>query len=864
MEVFEMIFNDNGNITTIELEHEPVGYDAIDFNLNQEEDRYGRDWTFVGDGMVKLELRKHSNYDAFVKFEEIYQKYGFESDIKFKITDGNETYIGSVASLLIEYNGHDIFYFDLHQETEEALVKKRADLVVNLFGSEDLDGNFSQPILPKHMLLPAKQIFRESVWENKNGDRDFIINGFPVGVNVFSHINYSGTSTKFEIKNTLSSMPYASIGGWNALNANTKFIDAKTDLLESVIDIDYGGSSIETIPGSNYVEILLVMRKGINATNQAEWLSGTFTTLDRYLATNGVVNLVNKSLNFRNIFNNHVVKTGEFINIYFQAQGDTGIFKYKNIKYTIKTYEQNFDVISPCVSVYDAAKKIIHDISGLEVVFPLAQTGVLKNNYIFSGNMVRAIQKPFNVSFDDLKKWFPELNLDYEIMSDRKVYIGKREDYYTDNEIEVFDNVAFDSYRETQNERYAINQFTYKYGKYQSQKENTEENTNDIVHGEAEYHVNNLQVENLKSVEVSFVRDPFMLQETINTALTETDAKATQDDDTIFIIDAANMTTADYNKAKTSVLYHQIKDTTTLTLSNDGSFRWDLLGFGLNSVFEVVSNENKGVYRVLAITTTVLELIPFNTTPPPTFSGEVFTSFKYTVNSNTVKLKPYFFSSFVIGGPTVINIKSPETYANLRFSVGLNIRNYYTDFISTTVKTNKQPKQIKYINNDKYENNAYAPKHYENADISTITPILSTKIVETKLIMDFVTYMRICRVLRSTSRGFFRTFNPKGESICIYPQFMKAIYKTSGLKEVTVKGELKNVPEQINITKTNGLYNIWIYKFQTFEIKIENDYLIFRDPNGIAFYKKSHYSDIKVNGNNYNSAMAVMNAINAL
>lgn len=859
MEVFEMIFNDNGNITTIELEHEPVGYDAIDFNLNQEEDRYGRDWSFVGDGMVKLELRKHSNYDAFVKFEEIYQKYGFESDIKFKITDGNETYIGSVASLLIEYNGHDIFYFDLHQETEEALVKKRADLVVNLFGAEDLDGNFSQPIFPKNMLLPAKQIFRESVWENKNGDQTiFYSTSGGTAQNV--RFNYTTTTTKYEIKNSLSMMPYSGLDGWQQSNANFKFISAATDLNSLIMDIDYNGSSVTEYPGSGSITLSLIMRIGNPPTNQTQWLAGQFIVLDSYNVNNQTVNLINKTITLPGI------QTGKVIHIYFQIQGNGGgEFSYKSVKYTLKAYEQNFDVISPCVSVYDAAKKIIHDISGLEVVFPLAQTGVLKNNYIFSGNMVRAIQKPFNVSFDDLKKWFPELNLDYEIMSDRKVYIGKREDYYTDNEIEVFDNVAFDSYMETQNERYAINQFTYKYGKYQSQKENTEENTNDIVHGEAEYHVNNLQVENLSSVEVSFVRDPFMLQETINAALTETDSKATQDDDTIFIIDGANMTTADYNKAKTSVLLHQIKEGNRLALSNDGSFRWDLLGFRLGSVFQILTNENKGVYNVIDITSTVIGLNRFGLMPIPTFSGEVFTSFKYVIDKDEVKLKPYFFNSLIIGGGSVVeNIKSPETYANLRFSVGLNIRNYYTDFISTTIKNNKPVKQIKYINNDKYENNAYAPKHYENADISTITPILSTKIVETKLIMDFVTYMRICRVLRSTSRGFFRTFNPKGEPICIYPQFMKAIYKTSGLKEVTVKGELKNVQEQINITKTNGLYNIWIYKYQIFEIKIENDYLIFRDPNGIAFYQKSHYSDIKVNGNNYNSAMAVMNAINAL
>ena len=56
MEIFEMVFNDNGVIKTIELEHEPVGYDAIDYNLNQDDDRYGR----VQSSVTRLIWRKLS------------------------------------------------------------------------------------------------------------------------------------------------------------------------------------------------------------------------------------------------------------------------------------------------------------------------------------------------------------------------------------------------------------------------------------------------------------------------------------------------------------------------------------------------------------------------------------------------------------------------------------------------------------------------------------------------------------------------------------------------------------------------------------------------------------------------------------
>lgn len=870
MEVFEMIFNDNGNITTVEVKNEPVGYDAIDFNLNQEEDRYGRDWSFAGDAQISLEFTEHANPEVFYLLEEFYEKYGFEADVKLKITDGQEFYIGNLDFLYAEYNGHDTFKFKVNQETEEGLIKKRADLSIDLFGIEDLDGNISSPVTTKAFLLPAKQIFRESVWENVGGNVLHTQDSWA--------FNYSSNSTKYDLKNTLSFLYKNGDGqqgqmNWSFLN-NFKIIDAKTDILNAEISIDYNNSFIQRVQGNGGVTV--VIRKGAPANNEAEWFAGEIKTLDDY-NFNGAnsVQLTNKTIMFANLFTNSVIKNGEGIWVYFIFKyGGNNItnMQFNNVKFTIKAYEQTFDVVTDSVNLYDAVKKVVHDASGMEVVFPMAQSGVLKNTYIFNGNMVRNIKvdgarKPFTLSFDNIKKWFPELNLDYEIMENKKVYIGKREDYYTNNEIDAIDNVAFDSYKVLENERYAINQFTYKYGKYQSQKENTEENTNDIVHGEAEYHVNNMQVENLKSVEVDFVRDPFMLQETVNAALNYDESKATQDDDTVFIIDASNMVPSDYNKSKTSVLFHRIEND-TLKISNDGTFRWDLLGIYQGSSFEVLTAQNAGSYIVMLVTPTVIELQP-NNISSLNFTGETFTSFQYVINNNVVKLKPYFFPKFSVINPyqivtSVLNIKSPETFANLRYSIGLNIRNYYTDFISTCVKNDKLPKQLKYVNNNTYENNTYTPKHYENADIKLTTPILSTKVVETALIMPFERYMRICKALRSEGRGFIRSFDPKGNPVYLYPQSMKALYKTSRLKEVTVVGEVKNIPEQINITKSNGFYNVWIHKFEIFQISISDEYLIFKDPNGIPFYKKSHYSKIKVNNQNYNSPQSVINAINAL
>lgn len=880
-----MIFNDNGNITTIELEHEPVGYDAIDYNLNQDDDRYGRDWLFLGNGLVTLELTAHSNYAAFVKFEELYEKYGFEASIKFKVTDGQESFIGSVDLLDVEYNGHDVFKFSVLQEAEEGLIKKRADLVVDLFSDKDLDGNPSTPVPSKFMLLPAKQIYRESVWENKEGDKDFgfVMDQILSTRRTIALINGSRGLTKSDIKNTISPfMGYdertysnTGSGGFNDFN-NSEFkeiIAARTDLLNLQIDIDFDNSSFTLLNSFNFDYSVKAL---VTVGNDPKLPRLTFNVFERKGNNGGSIQTVSHTFTNGSVFIPEV-NTGESVwfNIYvdvkkyISSQNPFQVnfkLKYKNVKISAKTYEETFDVVTRSVNLYDATKKVIKDISGMDVVFPIAQAGELKNHYIFSGNMVRNIDKPFLLSFENLQKWFPEINLDYEIMSDKRIYIGRREDYYTDNEIDVIDNVAFDSYNETQNKRYSLNKFTFKYNKYQSQKENTEENTNDIVHGEAEYHVQNIQVESLKSVEVDFVRDPFMLQETINKALTENIEKATQEDNTVFIIDAVNMSDSDYNRTKTSMLFHRRIDG-KIQLSNDGNFRWDLLGIEPGSTFEITSHENKGVYNVDSVDSTNLVLIKYsgNSYPNPFEGDERFTSFKYVVKGKYKTLKPFFYAnSGALFVGNINGVNSPETFANLKYSIGLNIRRFWRDFISTAVKTSKEPKQIKYINNTNYFNGYFIPFHREDDDIKVSTPILDTKVVTTTLIMPFEQYLRICKILRSQDRGFIRTFNPKGEPIYLYPTNMKAVCKTSRLKEVTVTGELKNIPKTINITKTGSFYNIWIHKFETFMLKINGDYLIFQDSNGVAFYRKSHYSEIKVNGINYNSSQEVLNAVNNL
>ena len=71
-ETFEITINDNGIIEDISLYNEPVGYDSVDFNLQQEKGRYGRDISFAG-GEIELEFTPMAHPEVFDKIVEQFE-----------------------------------------------------------------------------------------------------------------------------------------------------------------------------------------------------------------------------------------------------------------------------------------------------------------------------------------------------------------------------------------------------------------------------------------------------------------------------------------------------------------------------------------------------------------------------------------------------------------------------------------------------------------------------------------------------------------------------------------------------------------------------------------------------------------------
>jgi hypothetical protein len=507
----------------------------------------------------------------------------------------------------------------------------------------------------------------------------------------------------------------------------------------------------------------------------------------------------------------------------------------------------SYNTIAPSIRLRDAVSQNVMAISQLPISFPFAEVnGEMYNQRVLSGNMLRNItDKPFYFSMKDIEEWLPEIYGDYQVGEDI-VYFGLYKDYYKNIESGVFDTIKFDDYEKTFNEKYAINQFNYKYKKFQSQKENEVENTYDVVHGESEWLVGNVFVENKKEISVGFVRDAFLIAETQKKALEESDSTATQDDDTIFIIDSVE-SIDDYIFVETDYLQH-VFDTTNnvLELSNTGNFSFILIGITVGSTFKILGGDsNAGIYTVTEVTNRKLTISGINASVNN--NGDRNTQFEYIVTKEIAPFKTWGDDGFNI----IDGINNKEDYANLKYSTKRNIVRFWDEYLSTANLWAKKP-----IKNTFYKNNPDAILSYEGITTTegeSFTPnniLLSPYKHKITLITDFSTYKTLEDKIRS-ERGYIRIVDKEDFVLRVYPESMTYI-NSAELGELTIIGEEKYETSLINISY-NELSYITIndyYRTSKIKYKDKNEKFYIFDENDRLLYKPTFWHKITVNGTN--------------
>lgn len=839
---------------------EPIGFSSVDFQLKQEEKRYARDVSFSG-GEQEFEFTKWREHETEMLFY-YFQKFGFESKVKFGIefNNGDQDIVGDMDFKEAETDELTYFKCKVVQDNLQALIKKREDVKVDLLSDEDLDGNSIAPLVPDRILMQAKPILQTSKWEQPS---DYNLNHESVGdtkTRLYA-FNPAIVLTDYGIENSFtffqnSESSYTPDNSENdmayALQNNFKVVTAQQNLSNVKFDISKFKFRIDTDVddgGNGYTNGYFGIRYGqdiFNATTHVffDWNLNENETFEVENSYSFTLPYLKRTDSVWIYFYQKVRQSANvpLANPVFEAfTSVTG-----NMIIDVKAESVAYNSVVDSFRLVDVISQTVKSVSGLNIDAPRYQAlGEFYDQRLFNGNFLRGLKdKPFYITMKDISEGVIEHNADFEVHNDN-VFFGIYPDFYNPTEMAFFDTVQFDSFKKNYNERYCLNVFSYKFNSYQSQKENTKENTYDVVHGETQWLLANKMVENKKPVEVKWIRDAFDIEVNRQNGFDKKNNTATSDDDKLFCIDTIEITNeSERYFTETAVLLHSYNsDTGYNIIKNDGSFDWSLLGVAVGEVFDILTAPNNGLHTIIDITANSLTLQ--RTSPgSSSVSGEFITTFKYYVSAATAMFKIRTNEGFTL----IDGLNNGNNYANLRFTVKRNIVNYWNSFLATANMYSK-----KFIKNTFYKNNPACEtvlngiQIKEGSELLPDNPILTPIIYNDMVfVTDYATFVELKNKIR-TLRGFIRVIDNNGSVVKVFPKEVKFIPEKG---EMRVVGEEKFEPAEMKIT--TAIPGIILINSETrlheIKYKIISNKLYIYDENEELMYNGVFWQKVSING----------------
>lgn len=892
---FFLNFKNEGSFGRVEIT-EPVKFDGANYVLKQKDKEYGRDVSFMNDS-INLEFYNGvyeptettqvlpngsvvNNLTMGLDYLlETYKIYGFEAEVDFIIQKGGVDFIlGELDFQNAETDEVYKFACKAVQNKATQIIKRRDDIVVDVFSNEDVDGNAITPLTTTNILLKAKPEQQISEW-NATPISAFFNNdlGF---INPTIWINNPYRSVvKSDIENTI--VPFSPTdfivdtgAATNVKKHNFGYVDAITSLsnitMSGDLTVSYFIPTDEDISdgwGANPVNnVRLEAFKALTNSPEDDLTLILSSNIDMGTPTFVGVENINrfdfsftgnaKRYDYTFSFDKNLVnfQNSERLVFYFLHKRDFTIVENKSGSLTIDTTSTAIDSVIKGVRYIDVMKQTTKSISGLTVdahKFDLG--GKYYNQFAFTGNLIKGRDTlPFPVKHKDIFGTTEEVNADNQVL-DNSIYVGQYSDFYANNEIGVLNVNPDESSKITFNNRFAINQFEFNYKTFEQDRD--ESNTIDSVHTQTQWTPPNKLVENIKKIELLQIRDPFTIETARKDALKST--TSTSNDDKLFLIDVVDLA-PNARGGFTTGLTHNIDADGNLQLLNDSSFRWDLLGFGVGSDFVLLNTSNAGTYSVIEITSNIITLSgsPNNNSggaPTLTQVDYPFDNVQYTNRTNE-------------GFQVIQNLLNSDKFSNLLYTTKRNIKEWYNYLATVCIF-----KQNGVFRNSFFKNNGALVTRFQGEDENTTenanvnvsdlgTPILTAKEYELTLVADFDNIVSLLNAVKTvnpdgTIGGFIRAIDNNGKVIKGYPKQLEYNPSSETLKATL---EERNEGNNVVITTTNGLtINEVGYNIDTsltwFEIT--NDYLVIYDFNNMPIINPTRYDFVIVDGIVYTSAI---------
>ncbi len=878
---------------------EPISFDAAEFTLEQEESRYGRDVSFSG-GEFEFGFPNSVGtglgyqFDLLITYDTI---YGFESQVEYllKDTDGNTYVIGELDFFTKSTDQITYFNTTVIQSTKQAIVKRRSDIGVDLFGTEDLDDNTIAAIGTSNILLEAKPVIQTSQWNvslpywTGTGDNT-TINRF--NQNPFTSITNSGIEdTVAFIDRAIEESQPTDTDFYNKV-FDTSWINAQEDLSNISNVLDNIVLSFFIATGSDFNDDWTFSPFIVYQQYVFEIGKDDYQQADVYPDGNTVTQSDNLAFTVEFIGNESINRFGSFTGTadrydvtitnatipltagiprshrlctLFNIERTNTIVEWLSGSVETTATSTAINSITKGIRLVDAMSQVLLNINGtLALNAPrFEESGEWFDNFIFDGNMIRGRETKYPLKWDDIANFTQEFNADYEVVEE-EVFYGKYDDYYTSSESAAFLQIPDEIFNITYNDRYGINQYNFNYKTFNQDKD--DDNTIDGMHTQAQFAVINKRVENNKEVNLDQIRDPYKLETTRKKAIesNQSGTSSLAQDNKTFMVDVVEITVE--TGGFSAGLNHIVNDDATghLQLLNDGSFNWTLLGFSVGDTFTIVNTDNADDYTVITIEPGTVTLDPV-----------AITAANIGLNVTEVEF-PYSNVDFKMrtdeGFTSITGIQGSDTFGNLLYTPKRNILNNWSSYLATAVTYNSSDIKIQSFVNEPTLVTQFGAGDVitENSNITQAeldTALLTPRLIVTKVITDFSGYQDFKNSIQSV-RGFVRVFDNENRVLKGYPKSSSYDW-SNNILELVLEQKFQNEITDISFDEDASSYIIDEVGYDEsivtkLEYVSEGDFIQLRDALTRPLTNLARFDRYSVNNVIFSSILALTTAINDL
>lgn len=674
----------------------------LPFKANRAESRYALDVFSAGEDL-SLRVTEFAEPDIFKILLHDFKIYNFNAVVKFGLEYSEEVivmgdvYLGN--SFKTDYQTY--CEFKLTQNSESAKFKRRYELPVDLLSRKDIDNNDIEPVKLYKIFQKALPVTKTSSWitpDIPNGVLTVLgtIPGAPA--QIVKYFGFANQTILSGIKNTLSYIQ--GVGDKN----DFVYVEAAENYSNIKLEISNVNFALSGT-GSGRTSLRLFYAVGTNDTITNN--SGGIQLNNIYIDGDG-----SDEVNDANyVIDIPLLERGQKIYIWYEVyvQNYESLVTYTSIatapimNVRITGVETSYSGVIFGVRLIDAIKQAVKSTTGKNVIAPRwDEGGEFYNQFITNANLIRqlverttngvTVKTQFNVTNKRLgEEYVKEPNADHYVLSNGDVFYGRYMDFFQPVECGEFkDAIDFTIGIKPSAE---VNQAVTKFKNYASQKENTQENTIEIVHGSKTDFYQNENGKDTYETELDFIRDAFTIQNLLTTAYSTPETSTTNDDSKIILIDCLPVTVS-VTETQTSFLQHTVNGN-VLTLRNQSDFNFVLLGIEPNTQFFIYQESvNTGFYTVLEVYPTTLILNKTNTSVPPVANEGTRTRYRYIPQAEYKNRTDEGFS-------LIQGISAPDSFSNLAYTVGRIAKIYYSEVHAenTLFATSKDIRNTVYDNN---------------------------------------------------------------------------------------------------------------------------------------------------------------------